>query len=1059
MKLIEQIIAYIKEAKSLRDRYESDIDNLNLQYKNKQQFIKKEQDELRVEEKQLLEKVETLKKLIKDKIAFLFKEKIINDLVGLEKLKRENIDKNLQNWRYFQFEKDLNPSDNVVKEDLETLKQQLRVSLSRIHDINKILIPSNERKRKDSKDKLNQDLIALDKKLRETLNPKITKIQKQYSFYKDNMLKNYVLGVLPNKVEQLPKTVVFGNYPLKSDEFLSEITNDKRLLIPYEIDVCNQGNIIIDIKDYAPNDHENIIENVMAGIALKYIESFPSGHLRIGIHSSSITSFGKLSALFAASLKGKISLTEETSKTREQFSKLLLSVVQKGEIINAKLLENSCADIYELYDREIRTEDFQLIIVHDVLREMTLDTLNQLHGCVSELSRCGIRFVIVDDFSDQNLQNKTPAFINKVMQILEICHVFSIKENVIKDKKGFEVELISAQDVANNFMFNFINRYCEYASERKAPYLSYEKIGFGNQDADANNFESIIIPVALSDPNVWNIEFDCVGKSPNANLIVGIPGTGKSTLIDSLIMNGAMKYSPDEVIFQLLDFKDGISSSVYTMPECLIPHIKVVSQNNKPEEAEIILTNILAESERRNREFIALRDEANQAIRNIVDYNRIVATGKYKRKNMPRLIIVIDECQYLFDDESLAKKSQDIVRKCRSQGIHLILATQTLSHRMWGTVKFVEGLYCFELTRDDAEQLLPRKYATLISSEVPKGSYMAFASNNSGQVCEKIRIAFDGGDTSKYAKAIRDRWSNHQIDMVTIGDKSAKELTLADYRSLLSLQGEGNIPIGENYNDHTPINIEYEKKRPIFMVGTSQKAPDSMFKTLVYASMLKNIETYLIDASPSQNVASFANTLSYPNITIADERGYLETLNTIYDIYKKREKNLRDNHYPIFFFVNNLQAIVDFINNCKFETKDKSNLSVDTEKSMAEIIASLKTKSSVANSNQSISGKETLVPFLMSNAYKANIFIAVSMDSVNLTNDMGEQVLGYAQRNILRNSDYKFLYPNCTNDIRNVMEDAFKEKMLNGLSEDMALLSVSQRDFYKLRYFQLQSKE
>ena len=145
---------------------------------------------------------------------------------------------------------------------------------------------------------------------------------------------------------------------------------------------------------------------------------------------------------------------------------------------------------------------------------------------------------------------------------------------------------------------------------------------------------------------------------------------------------------------------------------------------------------------------------------------------------MPRLVIVIDECQWLFDDEVLAKQCETIVRKCRAQGIHLILATQSLSRKMWNTIKFIDGRYCFEIVKEDAEQLLDRKYVPLIKTDVPKGSYMAFASNDYGQTARKIKMAFYGKNAdnsdrmSEYAEKIREKWSDYPIDMFVVGNKS-----------------------------------------------------------------------------------------------------------------------------------------------------------------------------------------------------------------------------------------------------------------------------------------------
>lgn len=1044
MDLLNKLLHYSKDALSLRNNMIECIKkckkNFDSALLRKNNDIAKMQDEL----KKIASDISVCKNDIKSKITTIYQQKAYGEFSS-------SIDS-------FNLISSLIVGSKTNENELEKAKQKLLSLLSLEKEIINTKIPQLEKEKNEIQREYDKQVLTLKKDLCVDLDKIRIPLINEYSHAVEHCSRNYDLKPHPIKVYDLPQSITIGNYKIESNNELKEITAVNPIRIPVDIDVRNSGNIILKIDSNQLYDNDHLIEKTMTGIAMKYIESFPAGHLKVGIYSSSITSFGRLNALLAASVKGKIAITQEACKTREQFAKLLLSVSQKGEMINSKLLDNNCVDLYELYEKDIKVDDFQLLIIHDVFREMTLDNINQLHGCISELSKCGIRFIIIDDFGDETYKNKPTAFVNKLNQILECGSVFNIKQTKIDDNNEHSVELISSGDADTQGIYAFINQYCEYTNENKLSYLPYEKVGFGNFDADKNNFESIVIPVALNTPDVWNIEFDIVGKSPNANLIVGIPGTGKSTLIDSLIMNGSMKYSPDELNFQLLDFKDGISSSVYTMEDCKIPHIKVVSQNNKPEEAEIILSNILAESERRNKEFMSLRNETNEAIRNIVEYNKRVATGKYGRKNMPRLIIVIDECQYLFEDEGLAKKCQDIVRKCRSQGIHLILATQTLSYKMWSTVKFVEGIYCFEIAKDDAEQLLNRKYIPLIATEIPKGSYMAFASNNSGLDCAKIRIAFDGGNTSKYSSRIREKWSKYTIDLVTIGDKSAKQVKLDDFDDLLFKCDTFELPIGENYNNHEVMTISYEKRRPLFLAGTCQKVADSILKLVAYTGLKRQIKTYVIDASDKQELKLFLNSKTNNNseFEIGDERNYLEILQRIYDIYKEREENLRANYAPIFLIVNGLQSISDFLNNKKLEPlKVEEGQPIDKSKLTMKEIIELSKRQKEGKTSSTIHGKETLIPFLISNAYKANIFICLSLDTLSLTSDSGEQVLYQSQKNIIKTSDYKILYPNCSSDIRSIMEDSFREKMLGGLSEDMAFVSYEQREFYKIRYYQL----
>ena len=838
---------------------------------------------------------------------------------------------------------------------------------------------------------------------------------------------------------------------------MAEITDDQELKIPYEIDARNSGNIVLKIDTSGFDTFDSFLENTILGLTMNYIESFPSGSIKVGICSSYFSSMQKLNALYSSIVKGGFSITGEACTNQQRFNSLLNTVENRSNLISAKLLENNCFDLNSLYEKGIKTEPYQLVVVHDMLQSLTEENLRAFYGCIKGLHHCGVRFIIIDDFSEEIYKNKSAAYRNVLSQILSTCQTFELKDNLFADKNGYVVELRKISDAMQmQHVYDFGVKYCENSKENELPYISYEKIGFGPSDADKNDYESIVIPVAINEPNVWKIEFSCVANSssatPIANLVIGVPGTGKSTLIDSMIMNGAMKYSPDEVVFQLLDFKDGVSSSVYTMEECKIPHIKVVSEGNKPEEAEIMLSNILAESERRNKEFKTLGKEIGSAVRNIAEYNKEVARNSRGRKNMPRLIIVIDECQYLFEDESLAKKCEDIVRKCRSQGIHLVLATQKLGHKMNKTVQFFDGRYCFEITKEDAEQLLSRKYASTIASEVPKGSYMAYASNNSGQDCERIRIAWDGGKTNEYAKRIRDKWSTYPINIVTIGDNSHLVVKHEKFCNMLE-SDVFTAPIGENYMDHSMVLVNCENVRPLVLVGTNQNAADNIFSSVIISAMERNAQTFIVDAARKQKLKqAFAGYKG--NVEIGDETTYLDILAKVKDIYDERKERIRDEHYPVFFVINAFQNISNALDNIKYSCqKSEVVQNVDMEDDLFAF-AARRNQTQVDKTEKSpIFGKDTLLD-LMSNSYKVNIFICLSMDTVTITNDKGDPVFASTQRNIVRMSDYKILVENISGDIRSIMEDTFKEKMLGNLGSNMAFMSIVQHDYCKFRYFQ-----
>ena len=473
-----------------------------------------------------------------------------------------------------------------------------------------------------------------------------------------------------------------------------------------------------------------------------------------------------------------------------------------------------------------------------------------------------------------------------------------------------------------------------------------------------------------------------------------------------------------------------------------------MSQNNKPEEAEIILSNILLESEKRNREFKSLEKELGQTIRNISEYNKVI-DKLGNRKKMPRLISVIDECQYLFEEENLAKKCEDIVRKCRSQGIHLILATQTMSRKMWNTIKFVDGRYCFEIAKDDAEQLLSRKYASIISSEVPKGSYMALASNNSGQDCDKIRIAYDCGKTNEYASKVREKWSNYETNVVIIGNKNPLYIYDMNENKLFNEENSYECIIGENYVDHENINIDIKNSRAMLLIGSNQHVPNSIFESMIKCSLRYNFNTYLIDGSNDQTLYKKYSEKIGTSLLCDNEKKYLSVLRNIMDIYEERICDIHKDYEPIIFMINSLQNINDFINNAtiseNIEDEDLSGLNI------LERHARMRESRNV--SQRKLYGKESLFN-LISNAYKVNIFICLSLDSLTITNEKGENIISYQQKNILRLIDYKILYENVNSNVTDIMEGSFKIKILNNLGENMAFMVDKKQAFSKFRYIQ-----
>lgn len=162
---------------------------------------------------------------------------------------------------------------------------------------------------------------------------------------------------------------------------------------------------------------------------------------------------------------------------------------------------------------------------------------------------------------------------------------------------------------------------------------------------------------------------------PHPNLLAGgMVGSGKSTLLLDVIYSLALRYSPDELDLLLLDFKQGVEFNVFAPDadgENGLPHASVLGLETDPEFGLAVLRHVAGELERRADLFKAA------AVSNFVDYRGSGAP-------LARTLVVIDEFHELFNgDEEQAHQAvrllETIARQGRSAGVHLLLASQTIS--------------------------------------------------------------------------------------------------------------------------------------------------------------------------------------------------------------------------------------------------------------------------------------------------------------------------------------------------------------------------------------------
>ncbi|WP_091609671.1 FtsK/SpoIIIE domain-containing protein [Micromonospora mirobrigensis] len=214
-----------------------------------------------------------------------------------------------------------------------------------------------------------------------------------------------------------------------------------------------------------------------------------------------------------------------------------------------------------------------------------------------------------------------------------------------------------------------------------------------------------------------------LGDYPPHALIGGPSGTGKTNLIFAWIGALAARYSPAELEFYLLDFKEGVSFARFAQGRrdpSWLPHMRLVGINvNTDREFGLALLRFLAE-ELRRRADAAKKHEVTK----LAELRAVDPTGHW-----PRIVAVVDEFQALLAGRDVVAREaadllEDLARRGRSQGIHLVLASQDVRgiEALWGRPALV-AQFTLRIAlpkalrilaeRNDAAQSLPRHHAVI----------------------------------------------------------------------------------------------------------------------------------------------------------------------------------------------------------------------------------------------------------------------------------------------------------------------------------------------------------
>ena len=462
----------------------------------------------------------------------------------------------------------------------------------------------------------------------------------------------------------------FGRLEIESQQFFNALPKDKRLALPCPAHVSlplllmqpQQGSLLIETSKQGDAEAMAAINNLI----LRLLASAPAGRVELTIFDpvglgQNFATLMHLADYEAGAIDSRI-WTQAT-----QFEEKLADLNEHMEKIIQMYLRNEYATIAEYNAQAGSTaEKYHVLVVASFPVNFTDTAARRLRNIAASGGRCGVFTLVHWDH-----RNAPPAdFVPDELRTNSV--------SIASTENGFEfsqwraagTKLILDTPPSAEFATDFLHRIGDLGRGSNRVEVPFESVAPGDAEMWQEQTASVLrVPIGRSGATKFqNLE---IGQGTRQHaLIAGKTGSGKSTLFHVIITNLAMRCSPEEVEFYLVDFKKGVEFKCYGSRR--LPHARVVAIESDREFGLSVLQRVDDELRRRGDLFRKVGAQDLAGFRK---------TGSHE--SVPRTLLLIDEFQEFFTEEDRISQGaavllDRIVRQGRAFGIHVILGSQTL---------------------------------------------------------------------------------------------------------------------------------------------------------------------------------------------------------------------------------------------------------------------------------------------------------------------------------------------------------------------------------------------
>lgn len=669
--------------------------------------------------------------------------------------------------------------------------------------------------------------------------------------------------------------------------------------------------------------------NLIKDFIIQFINKQPNKMVKIGYINKAIDS---VMVGFLGDLGKGIGLDNIYHGAISKDQKITEHIENLVSKINGRLEQYGSSDTNVFkYNAEVsdNKQEVELLIVNN-FRKLNQSQLDLIKSIIDSGPKCGIITLLIDDKSIKDGSYVSEDTKNIIADFSKKCvYKFLLNsENITLNSKVFIPKM---RDGGFDFG-SYVQDLKHNAS--KIDTTVYLSSIFDDADYIKNKpyfGDKISLPIGKEGGSIKYLDFAC-NSSQCHGLITGTTGSGKSVMLHTLILASSYNYSPDEVQFYLIDFKDGVEFTKYSS-QMMLPHVKYIAAHSDASDALDILKKLDAQKVKLNQLL------ASRGARDVTVYNNKPEVKNGTWEKIPHTFVIIDEFQVVFDGnnsttEQCVEILTNLAKQGRNVGIHLILASQKIpTSRFAGILDQIDIRVCFKNDISLITDLIPSAKGR--SETLDTGR--AYLTTNR-QDCSYVKTAY-APETGKNSmqeihKSIIDKYPSYEITTSNAGE--VQEAKFKDYAEIVCEQDQSEVfravvGINQITNEGEMIEFGDDIKKPFVILGNAKKS--KQIEAVVMANILNKINTQNISDCQIDYINLFLKRSSVykdvandfakeNNIAIYNRENAKQRLSQLSEIFKDRKLGKTDNYSPIFVIVNSSESIKDL----KDETFAPSNL-------------------------------------------------------------------------------------------------------------------------------------